>query len=133
MYEFQSQDVETTFMAFPDPARTGLLQLRHLIFDVAADLPQIGRLEECLKWGQPSYLTPEKKSATTLRLGLAKSGDFAVFAHCQSQVIPAFRALHEGDFRFDGNRAVLFASENEIRPELLSGLIRHALTYHLKG
>lgn len=118
---------------FPDRAIEGLLQLRRIIFDVAHNLPEIGRLEETLRWGQPAYLTPDRKAATTLRLGLHKSGDFALFAHCQSQVIPAFRSWHEAQYRFDGNRAVLFSTVNDIRPEHLSGLIQYALTYHLKS
>lgn len=125
--------VAQAFAAVPEPARAGVLRLRGLIFDVAADLPQIGRVEEALRWGQPSYLTPDRKAASPLRLGVPKTGGFALFAHCQSQVIPAFRALHEADFAFEGNRAVLFSNEDDIKPVLLAGLIRHALTYHLRG
>ena len=126
-------DVAKVFAAFPDAERAGLLRLRGLIFDVARDLPQIGRVAEVLRWGQPSYLTPDRKAASTVRLGVPKSGGFALFVQCQSRIIPSFRTLHEGDFAFEGNRAVLFSSEDDIKPALLAGLVRHALTYHLRG
>lgn len=130
MHEFPSQDVENAFMAFPDPVRSGLVTLRGLILDVAAGLPQVGQVEECLKGGRPTYLVPDNRAATMLQLGMAESGQFALFG--PSRVVSVFRTEHEDDFRFDGNQAIVFTSENEIRPEALSGLIDHALTYHLR-
>jgi hypothetical protein len=40
--------------------------------------PGVGALHETLKWGQPAYLTPETRSGTTLRLGVPKSGGYAI-------------------------------------------------------
>ena len=71
---FQEPQVQAAFEAFPDAARETLLALRALIFDTAASMPEAGRLQETLKWGQPSYLTPQTRAGSTLRLGVAKSG-----------------------------------------------------------
>ncbi|WP_227421470.1 DUF1801 domain-containing protein [Pacificispira spongiicola] len=125
---FQSPDVEAAFDAFPEPARGTLLALRALIFEVAAETPGVGAIEETLKWGQPAYLTPETKSGTTIRLGMPKTGGAALYTHCQTTVMSDFRALFPGEFTFDGNRAVLFDTSADI--EKLRMLIRHALTYH---
>ena len=124
--------VRAAFDAFPAPARPGLERLRALIFRVASDTPGVGRLEEGLRWGQPAYLTPETRSGSTIRLGVAKSGDLALFVHCQTSLIEEFRAVASPETRFEGRRAVLFTDESEIDAASLSLLIRRALTWHLK-
>ena len=125
---FQSSAVEAAFDAFPEPARSNLLDLRNLIFEIAAETPGVGAIKETLKWGQPAYLTPETKSGTTIRLGVPKTGGAAIYTHCQTTVMSDFRALFPGEFTFDGNRAVLFDTAADA--EKLRLLIRHALTYH---
>jgi len=39
-----------------------------MIFDVAKKTPGVGKLEEDLRWGQPSYLTLETGSGSTIRI-----------------------------------------------------------------
>lgn len=129
---FADPAIAEVFEKMPEPARSGALQLRQLIFEVANDLPEIGRVEEVLRWGQPSYITPDKKAATTLRLGTHKSANFAIFAHCQSNVISDYAARFPGWDRLDGNRAVLFDRPDQIEPFRLRSLIKDALTYHLR-
>ena len=129
---FASPAVANAFANFPQPARDALLDLRELIFSTAEDLPDVGPLAEELRWGQPAYLTVASKSGTTLRLGMTRSGDFALFAHCQTTIISRFRDHFEDEFRFDANRAVLFRNTQDVKPMMLRGLISHALTYHLR-
>ncbi len=128
----ENPDVAAAFDAVPESVRGGLFDLRRLIFEVAAETPGVGRIEETLKWGQPAYLTPETKSGSTIRLGLPKEGGFAIYAHCQTTVISGFREMFAEDFTFDGNRAVLFGSEEVPDLERLRPLVLRALTYHLK-
>ena len=130
---FGGPAVAAAFAAFPGPSRRGLLTLRRLIFDVAAATPGVGRLDETLKWGQPAYLTPETGSGSTLRLGLPKTGGFAVYAHCRTTIIPDFQALFPDDFTYEAHRAVHFPDAASLRPDKLEWLIRRALTYHRKG
>lgn len=127
-----SADVRAVFDAAPEGARAGMLVLRRLIFDLAAEMPEVGRLEEALRWGQPAYLTPRTKAGSTIRLGPRNSGGFALYAHCQTTLIADFRALAGDVFRYEGNRAVLFDTEADIRPDLLAALIRRALTWHCR-
>ncbi len=119
--------VEAAFDAFDTPARNGLVRLRALILDVAAALD--APLSEELRWGQPAYLTPK---GSTLRLGVPKTGGFAIFAHCQTDIIATFASVAPARYRFDGKRGVLFAEESEIVEAELEPLVRHALTYHVK-
>ena len=65
---FTDPHVETLFGGYPAPLRTGLMRLRELIFDVAAETDGVGELQETLKWGQPAYLTTETKSGSTIRI-----------------------------------------------------------------
>ncbi|MEL6689779.1 MAG: DUF1801 domain-containing protein [Pseudomonadota bacterium] len=129
---FEDPNVERAFQAFPDDVRGGLLAIRDLIFEVAQRTEGVGALQETLKWGQPAYLTPETKSGSTLRLGLPKTGGFAVYAHCQTTIISDFQALFPDDFSYEGNRAVHFSSPEELPLDRLALLIQSALTYHQK-
>lgn len=129
---FQEPDVATAFARFSEPARSGLLQIRRVIFETARATPEVGHLQETLKWGQPAYLTPHSKSGSTLRLGAPKSGGFAIYAHCQTSIVPAFRDAFGNAFSYDGNRGVMFDETAKIEPEKLRPLILHALTYHLR-
>jgi len=128
---FASDQVAAAFDAIPPAAREGLLSLRSLIFEMADDLPNIGRLEEALRWGQPAYLTPVSKSGTTLRLGVPKSGQFALFVHCQTSLIGDYTTMFPEQDRIEGSRAILFDEADQIDPMRHGWLIRRALTYHL--
>ncbi len=129
---FKDPDVKAKFASFPEPARTGLVTLRNLIFETAETTPKVGALEEALKWGQPAYLTPETKSGSTIRLGLPKQGGFAIYTHCQTTILSDFRSIFPDDFVYEGNRAIHFKDGEVLSLEKLRLLIRWALTYHLK-
>jgi len=129
---FENPAVAAAYLSFPPLMREGLLALRKLIFETAAETAGVGTLEETLKWGQPAYLTPETKSGSTIRLGLPKQGGFALYAHCQTTIIPDFRSLFPDEFHYEGNRAVHFEEGAPLPLDPLRLLVRNALTYHLK-
>ena len=129
---FENLAVAAAYESFPASQREGLLKLRTLIFETAAETPGVGTLEETLKWGQPAYLTPKTRSGSTIRLGLPKQGGFALYAHCQTTLIPDFRNLFPDAFDYEGNRAVHFKEGATLPLESLRLLVRSALTYHLK-
>lgn len=128
----KDRNVAAVFASFPEPARAGLLALRRLIYETAASKPEVGELEEALKWGQPAYLTPDTKSGSTIRLGVPKGGGFAIYTNCQTTILSDFRERFPDGFRYEGNRAVHFEGAAEVDPDKLSFLIGHALTYHLR-
>lgn len=129
---FPDPAVAAAYEALPRPQRDGLLALRGLIFETAAETPGVGSLQECLKWGQPAYLTPDTKAGSTIRLGLPKQGGFALYTHCRTTLIADFRSLFPDDFQYEGNRAVHFKAGTSLPRDPLRLLIRSALTYHLK-
>lgn len=124
--------VAQTLEHYPDAVRRRLLQVRDLIFSVAAETEGVGPLTETLKWGEPAYLTETSKSGTTIRLGASRSSpdQCAVFVNCQTTLIDTFRAHFADDFTFEGQRALLFPATGDFRREPLALCLRAALTYH---
>ncbi len=127
-------NVRAAFDRFPVELHPGLEQLRGMIFEVAARTPDAGEIAEDLRWGQPAYLTSASGSGTTVRLGVTRQGEIAVYVHCQTTVIEDFRAVAPEGLQIEGNRAVVLRGLDEIRThaEPLAWLIRAALTYHIR-
>jgi len=125
--------VDAVFDAYPKPLRAKLLALRRLIFDTARTTKGVGALQETLKWGQPSYLTPETKSGSTIRIDQVKStsGQYAVYFHCQTDLVETFRELYPKEFSYGGNRSILLNAQDEVPETALRHCVALALTYHL--
>ncbi|WP_199699117.1 hypothetical protein [Oleomonas cavernae] len=83
--------------------------------------------------GQPSYLTPSK-SGSTVRIDQVKAlpGQYAMYFHCQTDLVETFRHLYPDDFSFGANRALLFDVKRAVPEVPLRHCIALALTYHLK-
>ncbi len=126
------KDVAEALRQYPEPIRLRLLQIRDLIFAVAAETAGVGPLTETLKWGEPAYLTEASKSGTTIRLGVSKLAPdhCAVLINCQTTLIDTFRAHFGDDFAFEGQRALLLPVAGDLRREPLALCLRAALTYH---
>lgn len=126
---------QAVFDGLPPTMADRLVTLRALIFETAADNPAIGPLEETLKWGQPAYLTPATKSGTTIRIDRHKKtgSAYAVYVHCQSNLIERCRQLYGDILTFEGNRAIVFDVESELPTEAVKHCLSMALTYHLRS
>ncbi len=125
--------VDAVFDACPNPARTKLKALRRLILDTARSTKGVGAVEEALKWGQPSYLTPQTGSGSTIRIDRVKSADnqVAVFFHCQTDLVETFRELYP-ELSYSGNRAILLEADKKLPEAELRHCVALALTYHLR-
>lgn len=125
--------VDAVFGAYPGQVRAKLLALRKLIFDTAKTTSGVGALEETLKWGQPSYLTTESKSGSTIRIDQVKSeaGGYAVYFHCQTDLVETFRGLYP-ELRYGGNRSILLDAGDKVPEKALRHCIALALTYHAR-
>ena len=123
--------VAAIFDTYPGPLRTKLLALRRLIFDTARATEGVGALEEVLKWGQVSYLT-KSRSGSTIRIDRVKSaaGQYAVFFHCQTDLVATFRELSP-ELSFGGNRSILLDATDKLPEAALRHCVALALTYHL--
>jgi hypothetical protein len=130
---FPDPAVDAVFSAYPKPLKTKLLALRRLIFDTARTTEGVGTLQETLKWGQPSYLTPETKSGSTIRIDRVKSdaNRYAVYFHCQTDLVETFRELYPTELQYGGNRSILLDTQDDIPEPALRHCVALALTYHL--
>ena len=126
--------VEEVLRAYPQPLKAKLLALRRLILDTAKTTKGVGALQETLKWGQPSYLTPETKSGSTIRIDRVKSdaNRYAVYSHCQTDLVETFRELYPTQLRYGGNRSILLNAAEKLPEPELRHCVALALTYHLR-
>ena len=110
MEPFQNSQVDGVFSAYSGKLKKKLLRLRQLIFDTASRLDNVGLLEETFKWGQPSYLTRQCKSGTTIRIDQIKPkpGHYGLYVHCQTSLLATYREFYSDVLRFDGNRCIEF-------------------------
>jgi hypothetical protein len=122
------------FNVYPKPVRQKLLALRQMIFDVAKKTLGVGKLEEALRWGQPSYLTPETGSGSTIRIDQIKNDPtkYAMYFICTSGLIEDFKELYKDEMKFEGNRSIVFSLEDRLPEAALRHCISLALTYHLR-
>ncbi|MGJ5175560.1 DUF1801 domain-containing protein [Bradyrhizobium oligotrophicum] len=123
--------VAAIFATYPTRLRARLEALRRLILDTASTTTGVGALEETLKWGQPSYLTAETGSGSTIRIDRVKSepGRYALYVHCQTDLIATFRELYP-ELTYGGNRCILLDESTAPPEEALRHCIALALTYH---
>ena len=122
------------FGVYPKPVREKLLALRQMIFDVAKNTPGVGKLEEALRWGQPSYITPETGSGSTIRIDHIKNepDKYAMYFICTSRLIEDFKELYKDEMKFVGNRSIVFDVGDRLPEAALRHCISLALTYHLR-
>ncbi|MEH2558965.1 hypothetical protein V1286_006494 [Bradyrhizobium algeriense] len=130
---FAEPAVDAIFSAYPNPVKSKLLALRRLIFDTADTTEGVGALDETLKWGQPSYLTNESKSGSTIRIDQVKAeaGQYAVYFHCQTDLVETFRELYP-ELRYGGNRSILLDAGEKLPEAALRHCVALALTYHAR-
>lgn len=132
--DIPDHDVRAIFESYPEETRARLLALRRLILETAAETQGVGHLEETLKWGQPSYLTSATKAGSTIRIDRTRSDDghYAMYFHCQTNLVATFRELYPDVFTYEGNRSILFEPDGDLPMAELRHCISMALTYHLR-
>lgn len=127
-----SSTIAAVFESYPPRIRTRLKALRRLILDTARSTDGVGAIEEALKWGQPSYLTAETGSGSTIRIDRVKSTPdrVAIYFHCQTDLVAGFRELYPA-LTYGGNRSILLDAGEPLPEVELRHCIARALTYHL--
>lgn len=127
--EISNPDVAAIFAVYPKAIRERLLKVRKLVLAVGKRVDPIGRVEESVKWGEPSYSTI---SGSPVRLGWNENDPekYAIYFHCQTKLVETFRALYPKTFTFGGNRAIVFRRLDRVPLKELEACIQLALTYH---
>jgi Domain of unknown function (DU1801) len=132
--EIRDAGVKAVFETYPLPVRKKLLQLRDVIFDVAQKTPGVGAVEEALRWGQPSYITSETGSGSTIRIDqfAREPSKYSVYFICTSGLIDTFKELYRDEMHFVGNRSIVFDVADRLPDDALRHCISLALTHHLR-
>jgi len=129
---FTNPQVKAKFDSYPPDVRRQLLALRDLVFRTAEATARVGEIEESLKWGEPAYTT-KNKAGSTVRMDWKRKNPnhYAMYFHCQTNLVEMFRTMFPHDFEFDGNRALVFELHGKVPQDSLAVCIAACLTYHL--
>ena len=122
--------IDKVLDSYDKPQAQRLEELREIIHDTAEDIPQIKRLEECLKWGQPSFVVKPDRIGSTVRID--KSGDgVSVYFICTTGLVDQFREIYPESFNYVGNREIHFGLKDKLPKDELKHCIAMAFTHHL--
>lgn len=122
-------EISAVFETYPPAIRRRTIRLRGLVLGTAAELADVGEVEETLKWGEPSYVTD---TGSTIRLGwkASRPDEYKLLFHCRTRLVDTFRELYPDTFEFEGNRAIVLRETTELPVAPLKHCISLALTYH---
>ena len=129
MSEIKNKEVEKVFDNYPKEIREKLMLLRKLVIETANEADGVKSLEETLRWGEPSYLT---KGGSTIRMDWKKSkpDQYAMYFNCKTKLVDTFKERYKDEFKYEGNRAIVFQKNDIIPINELKHCILLALTYH---
>lgn len=129
MNSIKNTDVAEVFSNYPGAMRQKLMRLRQLVLDTATETQAVTKLEETLRWGEPSYLAD---SGSTIRMDWkpSKPDQYAMYFHCKTKLVDTFREIYGDKFKFEANRAIVFRKSDKIPVKELKHCITLALTYH---
>ena len=117
---------------YPADVADKLLLLKSYIYEQAQLNPKIGKIEESFKWGNLSYVS-ENRSGTPIRIASEKKpfGFIGLYVNCSTTVISDIKLIYGDRFLYDGNRALLFAKDDQLPEEEIRHVIDLILGYHL--
>lgn len=128
----RDEAVAARFASYPPAARRKLLALRALVLATAKSHPEVGEIEETLKWGEPAYVTRSGAGSTVRMDWKARAPQqVAMYFNCQTNLVESFRTMFPNDFRFEGNRALVFGLDERLPLDALAVCVGASLTYHL--
>ncbi len=127
MLNKMDSSVKQKFTTYPDNIALLLHDIRNLIFEVA-EQDGITKLEETLKWGEPSYIS---KSGSTIRFDYKDKAPqhFCIYFNCKTKLIETFKEVYGDTFVYQGNRALVFELSQTLPNKELAHCISLALRY----
>tara|TARA_R110001583_G_scaffold65948_5_gene190179 strand:- start:427 stop:846 length:420 start_codon:yes stop_codon:yes gene_type:complete len=122
-------EVEHVFNNYPKAVKKQMHYLRELVLNTASKIDGLKKLEETLKWREPSYVT---KHGSTLRMDWKekKPNQYAMYFQCSSRLVSTFKIIYKDTFKFQGNRAILFELHDKVPEKELKHCVFLTLTYH---
>ncbi len=121
--------VKQTFTTYPNEIMDKIHSIRQLIIATATEFPDVKKLEESLKWSEPSY---RSNIGSTLRLSWSpkRPNQYGMYYQCTSLLGSTFTEVFKNVFTFDGTRGIIFKPGEEIPVAELRICIQCGLRYH---
>jgi len=115
------------FNGYPQHVRDVLLQIRSLILETISS-KNLGKLEETLKWGEPSYVV---KNGSGVRFDWKPKypESYFMFFNCKTKLVDTFKELYSQSLTFEGNRAIVLSLDDPIPHTQLRHCIELSLRY----
>ena len=122
-------EFEAKIESYPEVVKPKMQALRTLVLETARASETITRLGETLKWGEPSFVTPQ---GSTLRMDWKPKNPnhYALYFQCTSKLVHTFRLVFANTFTYEGNRAIILPLETDLPTDELKACILATLTYH---
>jgi len=129
MKVIESPEVSVVINNYPKEIQIKLLYLRSLILDSASEIQGLEKIEESLKWGEPSYTT---KNGSTIRINWKEKNpdQYFMYFHCKTKLVDTFKERYKDTFKYEGNRAIIFNNYDNVPVDELKHCIKLSLTYH---
>ncbi len=127
MREFTESAVEDIFLNYPEKLRDSLLQMREIIFQVAAQ--QDIQIMETLRWWQPSYLPIQSKVGTTIRIDQFSECEVAIFFNCKTTIVEELKETFGASLRYSKNRAIIFNINAPLPMQTIEYCVAFGLSY----
>lgn len=122
--------IKSKFESYPKEVKGKMDTLRDLILETASEIEHIKKVEETLKWGEPSYLVSK---GSTIRMDWKPKApnQYAMYFNCNTSLVATFKMVYGDLFKYEKNRAILFDLQEDIPKKELKECIEMALKYQL--
>lgn len=127
--KFPSEEVSSYYFNLTTAMFDLFMEIRTWIYELSVADEKIGEIEECLKWGEPSFLTPKTKSGSTIRMAKVNDSEFALYFNCKTSIAKEI-SIEFPEFNCDGKRALYLSASNKLPKTKLIVCLKKALLYH---
>lgn len=120
-------NVKQKFDKYPEHIHLLLSNVRELILSVA-EQDGILDITESLKWGEPSY---SSKRGSTIRFDwkAKRPEQYCLYFNCKTSLIETFKEVYGDTFNYEGNRAIIFKTQQKLPFKELAHCISMSLRY----
>ncbi|MCW7457556.1 hypothetical protein ND856_02630 [Leptospira bandrabouensis] len=124
-----SEEITSYYFNLTPAMLEKFMEIRNWIYELSFADEKIGEIEECLKWGEPSFLTPKTKSGSTIRMAKVNDSEFALYFNCKTSIAKEI-SIEFPEFNCDGKRALYLSASNKLPKTKLIVCLKKALLYH---
>ncbi|EMY71769.1 hypothetical protein [Leptospira vanthielii] len=128
-YPILSESLSSYYFNLTPVMLDKVMEIRNWVYELSRADTRIGEIEECIKWGQPSFLTPKTKSGSTIRIGKVSDTEYALYFNCKTTIAEEI-AIEFPEWNCDGKRALYFTVDQKLSKTKVIVCLKKALLYH---